>query len=71
MGELTQAQKMHRRAQKAEGELQRMKAAFQTAVHYSLLPNSDRYSTCGWMLLHMPPFMHLITPTKPNGAENG
>jgi hypothetical protein len=72
---LTPLQKMHRRAQKAEGELARMKQDFAAAAEYALAKNvSDRHFMLGWMLWHIPPFMHLVSKAKnppPNHQMRG
>lgn len=51
---------MHRRAQKAEGKLQRIEEALSEANRYALMktPSEDRYHMLGWMISHMPPVMH-------------
>jgi len=70
-------QDMHRRAQKAEGQAMKMKAAFERALWYAESERSHFYYMLGSMLMHMSPFRHMKssapsyanTPTPAPKAE--
>lgn len=60
----TALQKMHRRAQKAEGELARLHQAIISAGRQGRKPDRSRYYyMIGWMVSHTAPSCHLIGQT--------
>ncbi|MBZ5761525.1 hypothetical protein LAV84_18585 [Rhizobium sp. VS19-DR104.2] len=62
-------QDMHRRAQKAEGEAMKMKAAYERALWYAERERPHFYYMLGAMLMHMSPFRHMKS-SAPSYATN-
>ena len=62
-----QLQAMHRRAQKAEAEAMKMKAAYERALWYAHREQGLFNYMLGSMLRHMSPFRHM-KPSAPSSA---
>lgn len=69
----TALQAMHRRAQKAEGELSRLRASILSAGRQGrrFEDHGRNYYMIGWMVAHIAPARHLVeqTDTPPPSQE--